>query len=41
MKDNPSAIHRVGDYETDNVSKKVVRIIVSYTDYINRTVWKK
>jgi UDP-N-acetylglucosamine 2-epimerase len=41
MKDNQSAIHRVGDYETDNVSKKVVRIIVSYTDYINRTVWKK
>jgi UDP-N-acetylglucosamine 2-epimerase len=41
IKDNPSAIHRVGDYETDNVSKKVLRIIVSYTDYINRTVWKK
>ena len=41
MKDNPLAIHRVGDYETDNVSKKVVRIILSYTDYINRTVWKK
>jgi UDP-N-acetylglucosamine 2-epimerase (non-hydrolysing) len=41
MKENQFAIHRVGDYETDNVSKKVVRIIVSYTDYINRTVWKK
>ena len=29
----------VHDYDTDNVSKKVLRIIVSYTDYINRTVW--
>lgn len=31
----------VQDYNTNNVSKKVVRIIVSYIDYINRTVWKK
>ena len=31
----------VEDYETDNVSKKVLRIILSYTDYINRTVWHK
>ncbi len=29
----------VHDYDTDNVSQKVLRIIVSYTDYINRTVW--
>jgi len=31
----------VEDYMTDNVSMKVVRIISSYTDYINRTVWRK
>ena len=31
----------VQDYDADNVSKKVLRIIVSYTDYINRTVWHK
>ena len=31
----------VKDYNTDSVSKKVVRIVVSYIDYINRTVWKK
>ena len=31
----------VGDYDVDNVSKKVLRIVLSYTDYINRTVWRK
>jgi UDP-N-acetylglucosamine 2-epimerase (non-hydrolysing) len=31
----------VMDYDADNVSQKVVRIIMSYTGYINRTVWKK
>jgi len=31
----------VADYNVDNVSKKVLRIILSYTDYINRTVWSK
>lgn len=38
---NEGHMQRVKDYDTNNVSKKVVRIIVSYIDYINRTVWKK
>ena len=41
FKENQNSIQTVFDYETDNVSKKVLRIILSYTDYINRTVWKK
>ncbi len=31
----------VADYDSDNVSKKVLRIIMSYVEYVNRTVWHK
>lgn len=34
-------INLVNDYKAINVSEKIIRIIHSYTDYINRIVWKK
>jgi len=31
----------VQDYLPANVSEKIIRLIISYTDYVNRTIWKK
>ena len=36
-----AALDPVPDYRQESVSEKVLRIIVSYTDYVNRVVWRK
>lgn len=41
LHENRKLFNTIPDYETEIVSKKVLRIILSYTDYINRTVWYK
>lgn len=40
LAEHPGVIRTVPDYEVDNVAEKVVRIIMSYTGYVNRTVWR-
>ncbi|SEK49609.1 non-hydrolyzing UDP-N-acetylglucosamine 2-epimerase [Halomonas daqiaonensis] len=40
-RDEARLLHMVYDYTADNVSEKVLRIIYSYTDFVNRVVWRK
>lgn len=39
--DEPRLIRQVADYSMPNVAAKIVRIIQSYTDYVNHVVWKR
>jgi UDP-N-acetylglucosamine 2-epimerase (non-hydrolysing) len=45
LKHQKRSLHRtlnmVSDYNVQNVSEKVLRVILSYTNYINRVVWSK
>ena len=40
-RDQNRSLKLVQDYNVDNVSEKIIRIIISYTDFIKKNIWKK
>lgn len=40
-RDDSRMLQMVKDYSADNVSEKILRILHSYTDFVNRVVWRK
>jgi UDP-N-acetylglucosamine 2-epimerase (non-hydrolysing) len=40
-KKNGRVTAAIEDYEANGVSRKILRIVLSYVDYVNRTVWSK
>ena len=40
-KERPNSIKKINDYDVDNVSEKVTRAILSYTEYVNENIWRK
>jgi UDP-N-acetylglucosamine 2-epimerase (non-hydrolysing) len=40
-REEPRNVEPVQDYENPNVSQQVLRVVLSYTDYIRRTVWRE
>ena len=40
-RDDKRTLNIVQDYNVNNVSEKILRIIISYTDYIKKNIWKE
>ena len=40
-RDEKRTLNIVQDYNVSNVSEKILRIIISYTDYIKKNIWKE
>ena len=40
-RDEFRSLKLVKDYNVDNVSEKIIRVILSYTDYVKKNIWKE